>query len=153
VTAESTPHPVDSNTLQVLLGQCLREVRQGSGLTQGELAQALSARLGEPISRSTIGNYETGRRPLPADLLLQIAAICDVPLQTFALIGASEGYSSTPATEQAQHDLPSQVAAPKPNSTSDQALTLINQSLQARPDIIPYVLELIAGLVEEPSQK
>jgi transcriptional regulator with XRE-family HTH domain len=152
MTTESTSHPVDSGALQVLLGQRLREVRQASGMTQEELAQALSVRAGSPISRSTIGNYETGRRPLPADLLLQIAEICDVPLQTFALTGASAGYASAPAAGEAQHDLPPQVAAPKPNSTSDQALTLINQSLQARPDIIPYVLELIAGLVEEPSR-
>jgi hypothetical protein len=35
------------------------------------------------------------------------------------------------------------------DTPSAQALALITTTLQERPDVIPFVLELIAGLVEE----
>lgn len=137
-----------SRTLMVQLGQRIREVRQGSGMTQEELATALSVRVGMPISRSTIGNYETGRRPLPADLLLQIAVTCGVPLQTFALNESHAMDQGAPPSGAFQDDQPPSVT-PMAGGTSTQALTLITTTLQERPDVIPFVLELIAGLVEE----
>jgi len=132
----------------VQLGQRIREVRQGSGMTQEELATALSVRVGMPISRSTIGNYETGRRPLPADLLLQIAALCGVPLQTFALNESRATDQGAPASGAFQDDQPPSVTLVG-DTPSTQALALITTTLQERPDVIPFVLELIAGLVEE----
>lgn len=121
---DASPHD-----LPALLGQRIRVVRQRSGLTQAELAQALSARLGAPLSRSTLGNYETGRRPMPAELLLLIADICGVPLDDFALGGSPERRAA--------------------DAAGDEALALIGQTLQARPDVVPFVLELIAAFVED----
>ena len=139
--AATKPH-----SLPALLGQRIREVRQQSGMTQGELAEQLSARLGEPISRSTLGNYETGRRPMPAELLLLIADVCDVSLQVFALNGAGAAPKTTvPAAE------PQRAPAP-PMAAGNEALALINQTLQARPDVLPFVLEMIAAFVEDPPQ-
>ena len=137
-----------SRALMVQLGQRIREVRQGSGMTQEELATALSVRVGMPISRSTIGNYETGRRPLPADLLLQIAAICDVPLQAFALNESHAMHEGVPPSGAFQDNQPPSVTSAA-DTPSAQALALITTTLQERPDVIPFVLELIAGLVEE----
>lgn len=140
--------PSAASHLQVLLGQRIREVRQRSGMTQGELAVALTARVGEPVSRSTVGNYETGRRPLPADRLLHIAEVCGVPLQTFALNEATTVAQSTPTADAPPRDDQPQAVAPAASTTSTQALALINQTLQDRPDVIPFVLELIASFVE-----
>jgi transcriptional regulator with XRE-family HTH domain len=129
-------------TILARLGHRIRDVRQRSGMTQDELASALSQRLGTPLSRSTLGNYETGRRPIPAELLLLIADICDVPLQAFALDNSG--------VEALEHPLAPATANPPVDVTA--ALTLINQTLQQRPDVVPFVLELIAAFVEEPRQ-
>jgi transcriptional regulator with XRE-family HTH domain len=131
-----------TETTLARLGQRIRDVRQRSGMTQDELATALSQRLNTPVSRSTLGNYETGRRPMPADLLLLIAEICDVPLQAFALRDAS----TAPMPQQQ----PARTAAPA--SEADQALALITQTLRGRPDVIPFVLEMIAAFVDEQPQ-
>jgi len=140
-----TPATTDAHDLPVLLGQRIREVRQRSGMTQGELAEALSARLGEPISRSTLGNYETGRRPMPAELLLLIADICGVPLQSFALNDtAMVSETASPAVQPQER-----AASPAPSAAGEEALALINQTLRARPDVVPFVLEMIAAFVEE----
>lgn len=147
MSAVTSLHPTDPPALQVLLGRRLRAVRQGSGMTQDELARALTARLGTPISRSTIGNYETGRRPLPADRLLQIAEVCGVPLHAFAQHAAVP-----PAPPLETTYTPTRPIAAA-NATSEQARALIDQALRARPDVIPFVLELIAGFVEEPEQR
>ena len=130
--------------LAALLGQRIREVRQRSGMTQAELAQELSTRLGEPISRSTLGNYETGRRPMPAELLLLIADICRVTLQAFALKDPTAGIQTE--AQPVQHE--KRTSAP-PSDTSGEAVALINRTLQERPDVVPFVLELIAAFVEE----
>lgn len=143
-----TPAITDAHDLPALLGQRIREVRQRSGMTQGELAEALSTRLGEPISRSTLGNYETGRRPMPAELLLLIADICGVPLQAFAL----NDPAATPETA-AQAVQPQERTTAPPSAAGDEALALINQTLQARPDVVPFVLEMIAAFVEETPQE
>lgn len=131
------PASINASNLPALLGQRIRAVRQQSGRTQGELAAALSARLGAPISRSTLGNYETGRRPMPAELLLLIADVCETSLESFAL-----------------HDAPAPDAVAlsahsTPTATGTAALALITQALLARPDVIPFVLEMISSFVEE----
>ena len=132
-----TDASASAQDLPARLGRRVRDVRQRSGMTQGELAQALSARLGISLSRSTLGNYETGRRPMPAELLLLIADVCGVPLQVFAL-------------EEPVAQPRSATASKAPQSGSgDEALTLITQTLQARPDVVPFVLEMIAAFVEE----
>jgi transcriptional regulator with XRE-family HTH domain len=143
-----TPATTDAHNLPALLGQRIRVVRQHSGMTQAELAEALSARLGEPISRSTLGNYETGRRPMPAELLLLIADICGTPLQAFALNDATTALEAMASVVQPQE----QAVPLAPSAAGDEALALINQTLQARPDIVPFVLEMIAAFVEETSQ-
>jgi transcriptional regulator with XRE-family HTH domain len=142
-----TPATTDAHDLPALLGQRIREVRQHSGMTQGELAKALSARLGGSISRSTLGNYETGRRPMPAELLLLIADICGVPLQFFALLDAMAAPEAVSQTVQPQE----RVAGAAARDAGDEALALITQTLQARPDVVPFVLEMIAAFVEESS--
>ena len=129
-------------------GLALRASGAHGGMTQEELATALSVRVGMPISRSTIGNYETGRRPLPADLLLQIAAICGAPLQTFALNESHAMDQGAAPSGAFQDDQPPSVT-PVADTPSTQALALITTTLQERPDVIPFVLELIAGLVED----
>lgn len=142
------PATSDAHDLATLLGRRIREVRRRSGMTQGELAEALSARFGESISRSTLGNYETGRRPMPAELLLLIADICGVPLQAFALNDTtSMAYTVSPPIHSQEPAVPS-----PPSDASGEALALINQTLQARPDVVPFVLELIAAFVEETPQ-
>ena len=42
-----------------------------------------------------------------------------------------------------------QAASPAPSAAGEEALALINQTLRARPDVVPFVLEMIAAFVEE----
>ncbi len=94
------------------------------------------------------GRELRNRAPVPAGhLLLQIADVCGVPLQAFALSDAPAG-QRTPVPPMSRDDRPSE-ATSGASATSAQALTLINHILQERPDVIPFVLELLAGFVEE----
>jgi transcriptional regulator with XRE-family HTH domain len=142
-SAAAYPHD-----LLARLGQRIREVRQRSSMTQRELAEALGVRVGEPISRSTLGNYEMGRRPISAELLLLIADICGVPLQAFALNDTAT--VSETVLQAVQFQQPA--TTPIPSVTGEEALAFITQTLRTRPDAVPFVLEMIAAFVEEPSQ-
>lgn len=57
------------------VGERLRAARERWGGTQGEAAEALSARLGVQIGESRIGNYEQGTR-LPDPQLLGV--LCEI---------------------------------------------------------------------------
>ena len=71
-----------------------------------------------------------------------------MPLQTFALNESHTIGQHTPASVVFQDDQPPSVT-PVADTPSTQALALITTTLQERPDVIPFVLELIAGLVED----
>ncbi|HNN96279.1 MAG TPA: helix-turn-helix transcriptional regulator, partial [Pseudomonadota bacterium] len=61
------------------LGTKLRALRRREGLTQSELATRLS------ISASYLNLIENNRRPLPAQLLLQLAQLFSLDLSALAV--------------------------------------------------------------------
>jgi hypothetical protein len=75
---------------------------------------------------------------------LLIADICGVPLQAFALNDPAS--TSETASQAVQLQKPKTTT---PSAASDEALALIKETLQARPDVVPFVLEMIAAFVEE----
>jgi len=54
------------------IGERIKQLRQGEGLTQEALAKTLK------ISRSALAHYETGSRDVPNYLVPQIAKFFDV---------------------------------------------------------------------------
>ena len=60
------------------LGAKVRGLRRREGLTQAQLAERLG------ISASYLNLIESNRRPLPAPLLIKLAQLFGVDLQTFA---------------------------------------------------------------------
>jgi len=59
----------------------LATLRQGKGLSQRQLAAALTEASGKPVSKSHIADLERGERQPSYDLGLRIAAFYGVPLE------------------------------------------------------------------------
>jgi len=59
------------------LGQRIRAARRDAGMSQGQLAQALST------TQSAISLYEAGQRSVGIDMLLNVARILNRPLHYF----------------------------------------------------------------------
>ena len=59
------------------LGQRIRAARRDAGMSQGQLAQALST------TQSAISLYEAGQRSVGIDMLLSVARILNRPLHYF----------------------------------------------------------------------
>lgn len=70
--AENGKVPVSSQ-----LGQRIRAARRDAGLSQGQLASALST------TQSAISLYEAGQRSVGIDMLLNVARILNRPLHYF----------------------------------------------------------------------
>lgn len=51
----------------------LKELREKSGMTQGEFVGIMTVWLDEPISLSMLQSIEQGRRPVKPELVLEIA--------------------------------------------------------------------------------
>ena len=61
-------------TRRAEVGRRLREVRQGSGLTQGALSRAVR------IGQASLSNYENGKRDLPLAVVVNLAGALGVSL-------------------------------------------------------------------------
>jgi len=107
------------------VGTAIRSARQRALLKQAELGAALTP----GVDRSTIANYEAGRRTIPLETLVQIARVLEVALDDL-IPGASS-------------------AAAEPTRASEVVQT-VQQAVRQRPDIAPHVLEFIALLLAEP---
>lgn len=105
------------------IGTAIRAARFSRGLTQDDLA----ARLG--VARATIASYETGRRKIPAETLIQIAHLCGKPLNFFDAQQFSVGE--------------------KPLDPQQSAILVVTKTLQDHPELTPFVLEFLETLVRE----
>lgn len=72
VTTENGKAPVSAG-----LGQRIRAARRDAGMSQGQLATALST------TQSAISLYEAGQRSVGIDMLLSVAKILNRPLHYF----------------------------------------------------------------------
>lgn len=70
------------------LGMCLAIVRQNNNLSQSKLALKLG------ISQSTYAGYETGKRKISLDLLVQISNLLNIPLP-FLIAGETSQHRTT----------------------------------------------------------
>ena len=68
-----------SDFSDAIFARRLRAVREASGMTQQQLADAM-ARTGNKIHRSTIGKIESGDRPVTIGEAVQLAGILGIPL-------------------------------------------------------------------------
>ncbi|MDW8326136.1 MAG: helix-turn-helix transcriptional regulator, partial [Anaerolineales bacterium] len=116
--------PERPTSLDRAIGAAIRAARFSRGLTQHDLA----AHLG--VTRATVASYETGRRKIPAETLIQIARICDKPLSFFA--------PPAPIAEPAASPPPSPALPPEAL-----ALQTVTNVLRLRPDAIPLVMEFL----------
>lgn len=105
------------------IGTAIRAARFSRGLTQDDLA----TRLG--VARATIASYETGRRKIPAETLIQIAHLCGKPLNFF--------------------DAQQLSAGEKPLDPQQSAILVVTKTLQDHPELTPFVLEFLETLVRE----
>ena len=71
-TMENGKAPVSAG-----LGSRIRAARRDAGMSQGQLAQALST------TQSAISLYEAGQRSVGIDMLLNVARILNRPLHSF----------------------------------------------------------------------
>jgi transcriptional regulator with XRE-family HTH domain len=110
----------------IALGAAIRAARFARGMTQEDLA----ARVG--ITRASVASYETGRRKVSAEVLIQIARACAAPLASF------------------DPSVPSSAASPAMPTPEQAAVQTIIRILEVRPDAIPFVLELLEAFVQEP---
>lgn len=60
--------------MNMIIGKKIKELREENSLTQEQLAENLQ------ISRSSLALYETGKRQVPNELLLKIAAYFKVSM-------------------------------------------------------------------------
>lgn len=108
------------------IGAAIRAARFSRGMTQNDLA----ARVG--ITRATIASYETGRRKISAETLMQIAHLCGKPLSFF-----DADTQPPPAAE---------APAPDPQQAAIQAIV---NTLHNHPELTPFVLEFLETMVRE----
>jgi transcriptional regulator with XRE-family HTH domain len=64
------------------MGHALRMARLNKGMSMEEAARALNERPGLDLQRkpTAVGHYESGRRPVPSELVAFFADLYDVPL-------------------------------------------------------------------------
>jgi transcriptional regulator with XRE-family HTH domain len=122
-----SPTSIDST-----LGSAIRAARFSRGLTQSDLAGHLG------VTRATVASYETGRRKLPAETLIQIARLCGKPLSFF---DPATSDHAAPSNQE-----PSSVHGPPTQAPALQALTT---ALQHRPDAIPPVMEFLEAWLSD----
>lgn len=79
-----------------MLGDTIRDLRQGAGLTQSEFATMLC------VSQGAVGNWENGARQPDYDILLRIAGIFHV--STDYLLGLTK--EKAPAGDPAEASAP-----------------------------------------------
>jgi transcriptional regulator with XRE-family HTH domain len=78
-TDHTAPQAMPSDFSDAIFARRLRAVREASGMTQQELADAMAA-TGNKIHRSTIGKIESGDRPVTIGEAVQLAGILGVGL-------------------------------------------------------------------------
>lgn len=61
-----------NDKLTKLIANELASMRTKKGLTQQEVSERLK------VSRTTIANYEQGRRDIPADIFIEFCEVCSV---------------------------------------------------------------------------
>jgi transcriptional regulator with XRE-family HTH domain len=93
---------MDHDDLHVALGRKIREKRQANGLTQTELADAIS------ISRTSLTNVELGRQRLLIDQLYKMAEALNARPQELLpqpsdLVSASKDRKSDDAIPESVH--------------------------------------------------
>jgi transcriptional regulator with XRE-family HTH domain len=107
------------------IGAAIRQARFGRGLTQEDLAQRLG------ITRAAVASYETGRRKILAETLMDIASVCGKPLSFF------DPTAPIPAPA-------SPVSAPK-----DAAIQAMVHALAAHPGVLPQVMAYMETVLAE----
>jgi transcriptional regulator with XRE-family HTH domain len=125
---------VDSATsIDSAIGAAIRAARFSRGLTQSDLA----AHLG--VTRATVASYETGRRKIPAETLIQIARLCGKPLGFFEPADQSQIAELAEAYPVPAEALPAEAPA----------LQALTNALQLRPDAIPLVMEFLEAWLSD----
>ena len=130
-----------TDTIDTAIGAAIRAARFSRGLTQGDLATHLG------VTRATVASYETGRRKITAETLIQIARLCGKSLGFFDPLDSQQ--AATPATN------PAPIAERLP--AEEPALQALIQALTMRPDAIPLVMEFLEAWlgdqIQHPSGK
>jgi transcriptional regulator with XRE-family HTH domain len=91
------------------------------------------------VTRATIASYETGRRKIPAGTLIQIAHLCGKPLTFFDAQQQPE--SAPPPGSQRTHTTQA--------DPQQAAIDAVVNTLNAHPELTPFVLEFLETLVRE----
>lgn len=121
------------NAIDSSIGEAIRAARFSRGLTQNDLASYLG------ITRATVASYETGRRKITADTLIQISHLCGKPLRFFDPMSTSQ--DDEPAKGQSEPQASNTAEAP--------ALTALMSALELRPDAIPIVMEFLEAWLSD----
>lgn len=125
--------------LQRQVGQRLRAARLARGVTQ----EALAAVLG--VERVTVSRYETGQRSIPLRTLIVMAQQLETSLDV--VVGHVAAHSGARAiTEDA-------VSMATHGTGLDTDLAQIVATLQAHPELIPTVQDLLQAMLESPSDE
>jgi transcriptional regulator with XRE-family HTH domain len=77
--ATSTMSDMRSTADNALAGSYLKQARLGLGRSQGEFAQDLTAALGLEVGQSSLSNYETARRLIPAAVIIAAFRLSGLP--------------------------------------------------------------------------
>ncbi|MFJ4867773.1 helix-turn-helix transcriptional regulator [Streptomyces sp. NPDC088757] len=72
--------------IEEVIGRNLRQIREGNGLSQTDLGQAMAEHLGKPWSRQAVSAAEKGRRFFTAADLLALARVLDVSIPRFFML-------------------------------------------------------------------
>lgn len=113
-----------SSDFDAQLGIAIRNARQRALLKQEELGAVLQP----PVDRSTIANYEAGRRSVPLEVVVQLVHVLDVPL-TELIPGLAPLLVGDPVQTEALHTL--------------------QQAFTQRPEIVRSVIEFVGLLLTE----
>lgn len=87
-----------STNLSRLVGRRIKGAREALGMTQDEVAAALTAQ-GYPTQRVTVTRTENATRPVTLDDLAAFAAVLDVPVSLFTNDGKSQAQATAKVEE------------------------------------------------------
>ncbi len=62
--------------VRATMGKRLRQLREGRGLSQAQLAAKITT-----CTQASLSNYESGRRAIPVFVLLDLCRVLDMPNQ------------------------------------------------------------------------
>jgi transcriptional regulator with XRE-family HTH domain len=148
--------------VEEVVGRRMREIRDGKGMTQEQLGQAIGELLGKPWPRQTVSAAEAGRRAFTAVELVVIARALGVyvgHLFTPPLSAADAGIELSPGVRLDSEEVMAALFERMDLNASRAALALLIQSAENLGTLASgiqgnaqFLLDHLAGINHDPAR-